>query len=131
MSQIHVWHIFLKQSQTIDFYSPLSRDRNTNVQIIITIFQETTVFLIFSTFFCVGHRKVMVFADKPVTKTTVFNNTVESARHTLALLICDVEFLISDQELRTGRLTRSDLSLLVITFSGKSKTILLKRYGQK
>lgn len=73
----------------------------------------------------------MIFTDKPVTKTTVFNDTVESARHTLALLICDVEFLISDQELRTGRLTRSDLSLLVITFSGKSKTILLKRVGKK
>lgn len=46
----------------------------------------------------------MIFANKPITQATVFHHTVEGARHTLTLFVGDVEFLIGDQELRSGRL---------------------------
>lgn len=104
--------------------SPLSRNGNTNVQIVVTIFQEATIFFIFSTFFRICHGEIVIFADKPVAKATVLNNTVEGARHALALLVCNIEFLVGDQELRTGRLTRTNLSVGIVTFASESEAIL-------
>lgn len=100
------------------------RNRHTNVQIVITILQEATVLFIFTTFLCVRHREIMIFADEPIAKATEFNDTGKCARHALTLFVCDVELLIGDQELRSGRLTRTNLGVWIVAFTSKSETIL-------
>lgn len=54
---------FLNSFQSIT----LSSDRGTDVQIIISVFEEATVFLIFTGFLSVGYSEKMVFVNKPMT----------------------------------------------------------------
>lgn len=66
----------------------------------------------------------MVFAHKPIAQAAELNDTVECARHALALLVCDVEFLIRDQKLGAGRLAGTNLCVGMVAFAGKSEAIL-------
>lgn len=100
------------------------RNRHTDVQIVVTILQKTAILLIFATFLRVCNGEIVIFAHKPIAQATVFDDTSECARHALAHLVRNVEFLIRDQELRTGGLARPNLCVWVIAFTSETETIL-------
>lgn len=58
----HSLRWFFGRFQCIAF----GRNGHTNVQIVVTIFQETTIFLIFTTFFCIGDGEIVIFANEPI-----------------------------------------------------------------
>lgn len=74
---------------------PFRCNWNTNVWIIITIFHKTSIFFLFTTFPGVCYGKVMIFADKPITKARVFNPTVKCTL-LFTLFITNIKSLICD-----------------------------------
>lgn len=119
-SDAHPLGRFLRRLQSVAF----GGDGDTNVQIIVTILQEAAVLLVLSTLLRVRDGEVVILPDEPVAQAAVLDDAAERARHALALLVRDVELLIGDQELRSGRLARANLRVLVIAFSGETEAVL-------
>ena len=70
---------FKKPDRLTDLFHSLENvalggDRDAKVVIIISVLQETSIFLVFPRLFGIGNGKEMIFANKPIAQTTVFHN---------------------------------------------------------
>jgi hypothetical protein len=75
-------------------------------------------------FFCVGHSKEVILADKPVAEAAVLHDAVKGPRHSRALSVRDVELLVGNQELRPDVLAGVDLLLRVPALGREGEAVL-------
>ena len=74
--------------------------------IVISVLHEASELLVNSGLLGVGHGKVLILANHPVSQTRILHSLVLGVLHTLALLEGHVELLIGDEELRADILAR-------------------------
>uniref|UniRef100_A0A8D8MCU4 (northern house mosquito) hypothetical protein n=1 Tax=Culex pipiens TaxID=7175 RepID=A0A8D8MCU4_CULPI len=103
----------------------LGRDRPTNVQIIVTILQETPILFILTRLLGVHNGKIVILTNEPVAQAAVLDHAVERAIHSLALPISYVKLLVLDQKLRPGRLAGLDTRVWTVALTGEAEAILV------